>query len=153
MLQPSPDCLALIKKFEGLHRVRKDGDVEAYLCPAGVPTIGYGSTGPDIVMGLVWTVEQCEERFAEHVEDFAKGVSALLTDPERTTQGQFDALVSFAYNLGLGALRKSTLLRKHNARNYAGAEREFGRWVRAGGKVLRGLVRRRAEEAAVYASS
>lgn len=142
MLKPSQNCLDIIREFEGLK-------LKAYKCPAGVWTIGYGSTGTGITAGLVWTLDQAKARLANDVETFAAGVAKVAGD---CTQGQFDALVSFAYNLGLGALKSSTLLRRHLANDHKGAAVEFPRWNKAGGKVLAGLTRRRIAEAALYAS-
>ena len=81
----------------------------------------------------------------------ARPAAALIGDA-KTTQHQFDALVSFAYNLGADNLKTSTLLRKHNAGDHAGAAAEFGKWNKAKGQVMKGLTRRRAAEAALYAS-
>ena len=132
----------LIKRFEGCK-------LKAYLCPAGIPTIGWGATGPDIHIGLVWTQEQADERFREHLSEFGDGVAALVKAAP-TSAHQMAALVSFAFNLGTGALAHSTLLRKHIAGDYAGAAGEFGRWNKAGGRVLAGLTTRRAAESALY---
>ncbi len=140
MLKPSPLCLDNIRHFEGLR-------LKAYKCPAGVWTIGYGSTGPGITAGLTWTLDQAKDRLKKDVETFAAGVAKIAGT---CTQGQFDALVSFAYNVGLGALKSSTLLRKHLAGDYAGAAREFAKWNKAGGKVLAGLTTRRVAETALY---
>lgn len=158
--EPEPDAprkvsdrgISLIHLFEGLERKRPDGTYEAYLCPAGVWTIGRGNTGPDPFNGglinrdTVWTRAQCDEAFKRHLSGDEKTVSSLVTAP--TTQGQFDALVSFQYNTG--ALGRSTLLKKHNAGDYAGAAAEFGKWVNAKGKAMGGLIRRRAAEVALY---
>lgn len=148
----SPAGIALIKRFEGCERMLPGGMVAAYPDPAsgGAPwTIGWGSTGPDIGPDTVWTRKQCEERFLADLDGYASEVrSAIGTAP--TTQGQFDAMVSFAYNLGPESLRRSTLLRKHMEGDYEGAAREFSRWNRAAGKVMPGLTRRRAAEAAMY---
>ncbi|WP_309091730.1 lysozyme [Phenylobacterium sp.] len=120
----------------------------------GLPiTIGWGSTsdeqGRPIKLGDVWTRERADARFAKDLEKYERGVlDALAGAP--VTQGQFDALVSFAYNVGLQALRESTLLKLHKAGDYGGAHRQFGRWVKNDGKTLAGLVRRRAAEAALY---
>lgn len=149
-LAASAACLDLIKRFEGCHKMRADGRVEAYLCPAGVWTIGYGSTGADIAKGMIWTLAQCEARFREHVGQFEEAVRRMVG--QNATQGQFDALVSFAYNIGADALRRSTLLRKHNEGDYAGAADEFAKWNKGGGKVLAGLTKRRAAESALYRS-
>jgi GH24 family phage-related lysozyme (muramidase) len=152
--QTSAAGMALIKSFEGYARKRADGSVEAYPDPGtgGDPwTIGWGSTGPDIKPGTVWTRAQADERFAQHIGRFEREVIAALGDAiHATSQPQFDALVSFQYNTG--AIASSTLLRKHKAGDYAGAANEFGRWKKAGGKVLPGLVRRRAAEAQLYRS-
>jgi len=151
-LQPSQRCLELIKEFEGLHRVRSDGLVEAYPDPGsgGDPwTIGYGTTGPDVKRGTVWNKEECERRFAEHVLEFAADVRATIGSAP-TEQHEFDALVSLAYNVGMGNLRSSTLLRKHKAGDKAGAAAEFARWNKASGRVMAGLTRRRAAESQLY---
>jgi lysozyme len=146
--------IALMKEFEGYARVLPGGRVQAYQCPAKVWTIGFGSTGVDpfnggqIRQGTIWTDAQALERFRQHLAEFEREVNRAVTAP--TTQNQFDAMVSLVYNIGAGAFRGSTLLRLHNGRNYAAAEREFARWNRAGGKVLAGLTRRRAAEAALY---
>lgn len=147
-LTVSPDGIALIKEFEGF-------SANAYPDPGtgNLPiTIGYGSTtdeqGRPIARDAVWTRERAEARLSAHVAEFAHGVANLVSN--KATQPQFDALVSFAYNVGTGALGKSTLLRLHRAGDYAGAASEFAKWVNAGGRVLPGLVRRRAAEAALY---
>ena len=145
-----PDGVALIQKWEGCAKKRPDGRFEAYPDPGtgGAPwTIGWGSTGPDIVPGLVWTQEQCDAHFLKDLERFVAGVARAI-GAAPTTQAQFDALVSFHYNTG--AIAKATLTKKHMAGDFAGAAEEFGKWVHAGGKRLTGLVRRRAEEAALY---
>lgn len=140
--------LSLIKEFEGLR-------LNAYLCSAGVPTIGYGSTfypnGDKVKIGDKLNDEK-EAEFLLHktVERFEKGVDRLL-DKTSVTQSQFDALVSFAFNLGLGNLEKSTLLRKVKANpNDPSIADELLRWDKAGGKVLAGLTRRREAEAKLY---
>lgn len=145
--------LALIKSFESCAKAIGGGRFEAYLCPAKVWTIGWGSTrdfdGNPVRPGLVWTQEECDRKKAQDMAAFESEVRAIL-DNSPTTQGQFDALVSFAYNLGSGNLRASTLMKKHKAQDYAGAAAEFGRWNRANGKVLAGLTRRREAEAKLY---
>lgn len=143
--------IALIKRFEGCARKRPDGLFEAYPDPGtgDAPwTIGWGATGPGIERGTVWTAEQCDARLARDVALHAAEVAAAL-GPAPTTQFQFDALVSFHFNTG--AIARATLTKKHLAGDYAGAAREFARWNRAGGRVLAGLTRRRAAEAALYA--
>ncbi|MCI2233994.1 lysozyme [Escherichia coli] len=135
----------LIKQFEGYSS-------RAYPDPAtgGEPwTIGYGTTKgvkPDMVI----TAEQAEKMLRDDVAKFESGVSALLKVP--TTQGQFDAMVSLAYNIGLGNFGKSTLLRKHNEKCYSCAAGQFPVWNRAAGKVINGLTRRRNAERDVYMS-
>ena len=151
-----PAGTALIKRFEGCARLRPDGLVEAYPDPGtgGEPwTIGWGATGADHVHGgrigpgTVWTQAQCDARLADDLARYAAEVAqALGTAP--TTQAQFDALASFHYNTG--AIGRATLTRKHIAGDYPGAAREFARWNRAGGRVLKGLTRRRAAETALY---
>lgn len=151
---PSPACLALIQRFEGCERKLPDGRFAAYPDPGtgGAPwTIGWGSTGPDIAPGLIWTQQQCDSRFEHDVLAFAAQVSDALGDA-RTSQHQFDALVSFAYNIGIARLRTSTLLQRHKAGDFAGAAGQFARWRSAGGRVLQGLIKRRAAEAALYRS-
>lgn len=151
-MKPSENCARLVQQFEGCAKKRPDGSFEAYPDPGtgGDPwTIGWGSTGSDIKKGTVWTQQQCDDRFTSHLDEFAAGVSKAIGDAP-TTQSQFDAMVSFAYNVGLGNLNASTLLRKHKARDYAGAAAEFARWNKAAGKVLAGLTRRRGAEAALY---
>jgi GH24 family phage-related lysozyme (muramidase) len=140
----------LIKQFEGCAKLRPDGMVEAYPDPGtgGDPwTIGWGATGPDIGPGTMWTQEQCDARLERDLERYAAEVAQALGDAQ-TTPNQFDALVSFHYNTG--AIARATLTRKHVAGDYAGAAREFDRWVYAGGRVMKGLVRRRTAEAALY---
>jgi len=137
--------LDLIKQSEGCK-------LTAYPDPGtgGAPwTIGYGHTGPEVKKGLVWTQAQADSALADDVSRFADGVSALLGSAP-TTQGQFDAMVSLAYNIGLGNFRESTLLRLHKEGDYAGAANQFARWRFAAGKELPGLVKRRAAEAALY---
>jgi len=147
-----PKGLALIRQFEGCARLRRDGMVEAYPDPGtgGEPwTIGWGATGPGIGPGTVWTQQQCDARLESDVARHARDVAIALGDAP-TTQAQFDALVSFHYNTG--AIARSTLLRRHLAGDYRAAAEEFARWNRAGGRVLKGLVRRRAAEARLYRS-
>lgn len=134
--------LGLIRKFEGLR-------LHAYADAARVWTIGYGHTGPDVHAGMEIEPERAEQLLQADAARFEKGVAAIAG---ACTQGQFDALVSFAFNIGLGALKSSTLLRKHRAGDHRGAAAEFGRWVHSGGRTLQGLVLRRAAEAELYRS-
>lgn len=128
--------LNLIKDFEGCR-------LKAYLCPAGVWTIGYGHTQgvkPDMVI----TQLDADRFLLQDLKRFEEAVSSLVKVP--ITPNQFSALVSFAYNVGTGALYDSTLLRKLNNKDYKGAANEFLRWNKAGGKVLPGLTKRRIAE-------
>ena len=147
----SAQGLALIKRFEGCARLRADGFVEAYPDPGtgSAPwTIGWGATGPGIGPGTVWTRAQCDARLAADVARHAAQVAEAIGSAA-TTQSQFDALASFHYNTG--AIARATLTKRHVAGDFAAAVAEFARWNRAGGRVMRGLVRRRAAEAALYA--
>lgn len=140
-----PAALALIKEFEGCR-------LEAYPDPGsgGDPwTIGWGATGPGISKGVKWTQDAADARLAKDVERFADGVNALL-GAAPATDNQRGAMISFAYNVGLNALKESTLLRLHKEGRYSEAADQFQRWNKAAGKVLTGLTRRRAAEAAVY---
>jgi GH24 family phage-related lysozyme (muramidase) len=151
-LKPGSQAFELIKRFEGCASLRPDGLIEAYPDPGtgGAPwTIGWGATGADIGPDTVWTQEQCDARLAEDVARHAAEVAEALGDTP-TSQSEFDALVSFHYNTG--AIRRATLTAKHQSGDRLGAAEEFARWNRAGGRVLKGLVRRRQAEARVYAS-
>jgi lysozyme len=99
-------------------------------------------------MGDVWTQKDCDDCFMEDMRHFEDAVHKLVKVPLK--QHQFDALVSFCYNCGEGNLRKSTLLRKVNAGDFAGAAQEFKKWVKAGGTTLKGLVRRRNSESLMF---
>lgn len=145
-----PDGIALIKRFEGCARLRPDGRFAAYPDPGtgGAPwTIGWGATGPGIGPGTIWTQAQCDARLEADLVRYAADVTAALAGAP-TTQHQFDALVSFHYNTG--AIARATLTRRHKEGDFAAAAAEFARWNRAGGRVLQGLVRRRAAEARLY---
>jgi lysozyme len=151
-MTPGPDCIKLVQQFEGCAKKGPDGRFGAYPDPAtgGDPwTIGWGSTGADIKKGVVWTQQQCDDRFVAHLNEFGASVARLIGNA-RTTQSQFDAMVSFAYNLGAGNLSASTLLKKHKAGDFKGAAAEFAKWNKANKKVMAGLTRRRAAEAALY---
>lgn len=142
--------IALIQQFEGCARKRPDGTFEAYPDPGtgGDPwTIGWGATGAGIGPGTVWTQAECDARLAQDLKRYAADVAKAIGDTP-TTQNQFDALVSFHYNTG--AIAKATLTRKHVADDHEGAAAEFAKWKFAGGRVLKGLERRRAAEAKLY---
>ena len=131
----------LIKKFEGLR-------LAAYQDSVGVWTIGYGHT-EGVKKGDKISAEQADALLMHDLAIFQRGVNRAVNVP--LTQGQFDALVSFAFNLGVGALQGSTLLRKLNAGSDASSE--FERWVYAGGVQLAGLVRRRGAERELFVSA
>ena len=139
-MQTSDKGIALIKEFEGCK-------LTAYQDSVGVWTIGYGWTQPvdgkPIRAGMTIKQETAERLLKTGMVSYESDVSRLVK--VGLTQGQFDALVSFTYNLGARSLSTSTLLRKLNAGDYAGAADEFLRWNKAGGKVLNGLTRRREE--------
>lgn len=137
--------LDLIRSFEGLRlHAYKAVPTEEYY------TIGYGHYGPDVKSNESITEAQAEELLKRDLQRFVTAVTGML----KTTvnQNQFDALVSFAYNCGPGNLKTSTLLAYVNQRNFKAAAAEFGKWTHAGGKVLQGLVRRRAAEAKLFAT-
>lgn len=137
----------IIKKYEGFSKV-------PYLCPAGVPTIGYGSTfypsGKKVtIIDKPLSEEQALQMLIVIVDKFAIKVTKLLS--KELSENQFNAVVSFAYNVGIGALSKSTLLKKINNNPSDKTIRdEFLKWNKAGGKVLNGLVKRRLEESELY---
>jgi lysozyme len=139
----------LIKKYEGFRS-------KPYLCPANVPTIGFGATFYPDGTKVKLTDEPLSEVIAEvilkkQLEKFEQYVDSYCTD--KLNQNQFDALVSFCFNLGPANLKASTLLKKVNVNpNDSSIKDEFMKWVKAGGKTLKGLVSRRAEEALLYFS-
>ena len=142
MMHISEKGLNLIKKFEGLR-------LKAYKCPAGKLTIGYGHTNnvrPDDVI----TEAQATELLIRDVLDVEGVINRLVT--KTLNQGQFDACISFIFNLGAGNFQRSTLLRKINQGDFVGASREFSRWIYAGGKILNGLKKRREEEKQLFLS-
>jgi len=139
-MKTSPEGIALIKKFEGCR-------LTAYQDSVGVWTIGYGST-KDIKKGMRISHIQAEKFLVDDLDE-AEGAVSRLVEVD-INQNEFDALVSFAFNLGGGALSKSTLLKNLNAGDKSGASDEFPRWVYAGGEILDGLVRRRNAERAMF---
>lgn len=133
--------LDLVKRYEGC-------SLHAYLCPAGVPTIGYGWTR-DVKLGMTITQHQADvvleyglEEVAEDLEKVLKGVTV--------SDNAFSALCSFVYNVGIAAFSNSTMLKKLRKGDMDGAAAEFARWNKGGGRVLPGLVKRRAAEAALF---
>lgn len=157
-MKTSPVGVALIHSFESFKAV-------SYKDPGskdGKPiTNGWGTTrdedGGPIRLGVVWSREKADRLFARDLRDVEIGVNLLLCG-KPTTQAQFDALVSFAYNVGLDiddddkaeGLGDSTLLKRHLVGDYAGAKAQFALWNKNDGKVMKGLVNRRAAEAALY---
>jgi lysozyme len=141
----------LVKHFEScLHPCGPDR-FKAYLCPAGVWTIGWGTTsenGHKIKSGMVWTQRQCDAAFMVDMKHFENDVRRLVTCI--LMQWQFDALTSLVYNIGASAFAGSTLLKRTNAMDFEAAALEFHRWNKGGGKVLAGLVRRRASESLLF---
>lgn len=143
----SKNGIELIKRFEGC-------ELQAYQDSVGVWTIGYGWTqavdGKKIGAGMVIDLATAERLLKCGVVQYEQGVNQLVK--VKITQAQFDALVSFAYNLGLRSLSTSTLLKKLNVGDTKGAADEFLKWCRAGGKILNGLVRRRTAERELFIS-
>ena len=140
-METSQKGLDLIKQFEGISK-------KAYLDSVLIPTIGVGHTGPEVHMGMEITDEQVDEYLKEDLKEAEEAVNKLVKVD--LTQDQFDALVSFTFNLGAGNLQQSTLLKKVNAGDTEGAAQEFQKWNRAGGKVLVGLTKRRLGEADLF---
>lgn len=130
------DGLSLIKSFEGCR-------LKAYKDAVGILTIGYGDTH-NVIPNQEITQDEADVRLMQRLEEFEKGVSSLVK--VSITENQFSALISFAYNLGLGNLKISMLLRCINKHNNTGAADEFLKWTKAGGRELSGLVRRRRAE-------
>ena len=129
--------LDLIRFFEGL-------ELNAYQCAAGVWTIGYGHT-KDVQQGMTISEARANEMLAEELNEYESYINGLVT--VELNQDQFDAMVSWVYNLGVGNLKASTLLKVLNAGDYDGVPAQMMRWNKAGGKVLEGLTKRRQAEA------
>ncbi|HCE7950020.1 lysozyme [Pseudomonas aeruginosa] len=139
-MRTSQRGIDLIKSFEGLR-------LSAYQDSVGVWTIGYGTTR-GVTRYMTITVEQAERMLSNDLQRFEPELDRLVKVP--LNQNQWDALMSFVYNLGAANLESSTLRRLLNAGDYAGAAEQFLRWNKAGGKVLPGLVRRRASERELF---
>jgi len=133
------ELFRLIRLFEGCRLV-------PYLCPAGVWTCGWGSTGPDVVPGQPWSQAYADQRLSSDALKFARGTLALCP---RLSGTALCAIADFAYNLGLGRLKASTLRIRLNQGDMAGAATELRKWVMGGGRRLPGLVKRREAEAAL----
>ena len=136
----SAEGLALIKKFEGL-------ELKAYQCAAGVWTIGYGHT-KDVQEGDEWSESHADHMLEVELEEFEGYINDNVT--VALSQNQFDALVSWVYNLGPANLKASTMLKVLNSGDYEGVPAQIQRWNKAGGKVLEGLIRRRKAEALLF---
>jgi lysozyme len=139
-MRTGDEGIALIRYFEGCR-------LDAYLCPAGVWTIGYGHT-KGVKEGETIDQEAAEAFLIEDLEEFEGYVTEMVEVP--LSQSQFDALVSWTFNLGPGNLERSTLLAKLNQGEYTDVPFEIKRWTRAGGVILPGLVKRRNAEAALF---
>ena len=139
-MKKSNEGISLIKKFEGL-------ELEAYKCAAGVWTIGYGHT-KDVQPGDVWSESHADHMLEVELEEFEAYIKDNVTAP--LSQNQFDALVSWVYNLGPANLKASTMLKVLNSGDYEGVPAQIKRWNKAGGKVLEGLIRRREAEALLF---
>ncbi len=136
---PSPKVVELIKHFEGFR-------AEAYLCPAGKWTIGYGHT---LTARKGMRISQAEGE-ALLKQDLLHTAMLVTKEIREAKQCQFDALVSFTFNVGIGRFRQSTLLKLFNAGKIQGVLDEFPKWRKSAGKVERGLIRRRAAERALF---
>jgi|TARA_R100001510_G_C7577670_1_gene151818 lysozyme len=148
----SRTCTQLVKKFEGLHKVKEDGLVHSYRCPAGKWTIGYGVT-KGVRSGMKQTKAEAEKALLDELLEHSKAIYRHVNVP--LTQHQFDSLTSFVYNLGEPNFKSSTLLKKLNKGLYDEVPEQLMRWnkARVDGKLtpLRGLTRRRSAEAALFA--
>jgi lysozyme len=132
--------LALVKSFEGCK-------LDSYRCPAGIATVGFGHTGPDVRIPMTITQERADELLENDLYRFENGVDAMLGT---ATDNQFSACVSLAFNIGLDAFRKSSVLKRHNRGDHKGAADAFLMWVKAAGRTLPGLVKRRSAERLLY---
>lgn len=142
----------LVKPFEGCAKVLPDKMVKAYPDPGtkGHPwTIGYGSTGPNVNQDTVWTMARCEQELDHHLTYFTTNVLKMSPSLLKATPNQLAAVISWAYNCGLGNYRISTFKKRIDAGNWVGAREECVKWNKAAGRVLPGLTRRRLAEASM----
>lgn len=130
----------MIRYFEGCK-------LKAYQCPAGVWTCGWGSTGNDVHPNTAWTQEYADWRMKSDADKFAKQVLDLCPD---LPPNVLCAIADFAYNLGIGRLKSSTLLKRLKAGDMPAVKKELMKWIYGGGKPLKGLVRRRTAECALF---
>ena len=145
-MKVSKECLEMIKHHEGVRS-------KPYKCPAGLWTVGVGHViGDGKTLPKEWnrtfSQNEIDSILQTDLGRFERGVLRLC--PNHLTQGRFDALVSFAFNVGLGSLQRSTLRMKHNRGEFVACINEFLKWSKVGGKVLRGLLNRRKDEAKLY---
>lgn len=140
-MMTSQEGIDLIKHFEGCQ-------LKSYKCPAGIWTIGYGHTGYDVKEGLEWTQLLADNMLKTDLVKYESALSKLVKVD--LSQCQFDALVSFTYNLGSGNLAKSTLLKLLNESDFNGAANQFCRWVNPGSTFEKGLKRRREAERLLF---
>ncbi len=133
--------LALIMKYEGCK-------LKSYRCPAGVLTIGFGHTGDDVTENTVWSEAQADRALIDDLDKFCKAVSSMVK--VNLTDNQFSALVCLCYNIGISALKNSTLMMMVNAGDFFGAAAQFDLWNKAGGRVLEGLCKRREAERLLF---
>ena len=139
-METSNEGISLIQKFEGC-------ELEAYQCSAGVWTIGYGHT-KDVIKGMTITKEEAEQMLVDELHEYENYINEYVT--VALSQNQFDALVSWVYNLGPANLKASTMLKVLNSGKYEDVPAQMKRWNKAGGKVLEGLIRRREAEACLF---
>lgn len=132
----------IIKRFEGLR-------LDSYRCPAGVATVGWGHTGPDVRIPMTITVGEAERLLDADCARFEAVLSAMLEGCP-TSDDEYSAMGSLMFNIGPGRFATSTLLKRHKAGNKVGAANAFLSWVFGGGKKLPGLIRRREAEKELY---
>ena len=147
-MKSTTNATDIIKEFESLRLI-------PYLCPRGIPTIGFGSTyyedGVKVKLDdKPISKDRAEELLINTVNTFDKQVSSLISKNITLNQNQFDAIVSFAFNIGIGNFTTSTLLKKINKSDFTGASEEFKRWNKSGGVELAGLTRRRKTEKELF---
>lgn len=143
MIEVPNTAIELVKKFEGLHKVKNDL-IYPYVCPAGFWTIGYGHLCQSTTQPI--TEEQADLYLAQ---DLAIAMRATLKHCPvliNESENKLSAMIDFTFNLGSGRLQCSTLRRKINQKDWIGASKELNKWIYGGGKILKGLVKRRAEE-------
>lgn len=142
--------LYLVEEFEGYAKQLPDGRVMTYIDPVGIPTIGYGHTGPDVTLGKIITRAEAENLLRQDLGEAEAAVSSLVK--VALNDNQFSALVSFVFNVGAGAFEQSTMLRLLNEGKHTEAANQFPRWNKAGGRELPGLTRRRKAERELFLS-